>query len=141
MDTFSEEKRALVMSRIRGKDTKPEMLLRSELFKKGLRYRVHVKKLSGKPDIVFTKYKLVIFVHGCFWHLHPSCREGRLPKTKLDYWAPKLLRNVERDTAHVQELTKAGWTVLTFWECEIESSLKNAVKHIIRQLNKRGYRK
>jgi DNA mismatch endonuclease, patch repair protein len=136
MDTISKEKRALVMSRIGSKNTKPEILLRSELFKKGLRYRVHVKKLPGRPDIVFTKYKLAIFIHGCFWHLHQDCREGRLPKTNLDYWKPKLLKNVQRDKDHEQELKNMGWAVIAFWECEIETDIHEVIRCLLEHLIK-----
>jgi len=118
------------MSRIRSKNTKPEMILRSALFRRGFRYRLHDKKLAGKPDLVFRKYKTVIFVHGCFWHLHKNCRDGRLPKSKLEYWKPKLTKNVERDVLHSVELKGQGWTVLTIWECEILKRLDAIVSMI-----------
>lgn len=111
------------MSRVRSKDTKPELALRKELFSRGFRYRLHAKGLPGKPDIVFKKYKAVVFVHGCFWHLHSECRDGRIPKSKLDYWKPKLERNKERDVINKQTLTSNGWLVIVVWECEINKEL------------------
>ena len=135
MDKFSKKKRTEVMSNIRSKNTKPEILLRKELFKRGFRYRIHDKKLPGKPDIVLKKYKIAIFVHGCFWHLHSGCREGRLPSTRREYWEPKLLGNVLRDKLHVSNLEKLGWTVLTFWECEIDKSLDEIITKISKHLN------
>jgi DNA mismatch endonuclease (patch repair protein) len=130
MDKFSKEKRAKVMSKIRSKNTKPEVILRKELHRQGFRYRLHVKKLPGKPDIVFNKHKVAIFVHGCFWHLHSNCREGRIPNTRREYWEPKLQGNVSRDKLHVSNLKKLGWTVLTIWECEIEKSLDSIITKI-----------
>ena len=92
------------MSKIRSKNTKLEMILRSALHHRGLRYRIHVKSLPGKPDIVFSKYKTVIFVHGCFWHLHKECSEGRNPDSNYKYWEKKLLRNVERDKENIKKM-------------------------------------
>ena len=121
------EERSFTMSKIRSKNTKPEVLLRSALFKQGFRYRLHSKKLPGKPDIVLAKYKTVIFVHGCFWHLHKECRDGRMPKSNLEYWVPKLNNNVERDAAHQSALSELGWKVIVVWECEILKDLKQVV--------------
>jgi DNA mismatch endonuclease (patch repair protein) len=118
------------MSRIRSKDTKPELILRSALFHIGFRYRLHDKKLPGKPDLVFKKFKTVIFVHGCFWHLHENCRDGRLPKSKLDYWEPKLKKNVERDIIHEENLKSLGWKVVVVWECEILKNLDFTIQKI-----------
>ena len=108
------------MSRIRSKNTKPEQITRKILTAMGYRYRLHVKTLPGKPDIVIRKYDAVIFIHGCFWHLHNDCRDGTIPKTRKEYWQTKLLRNKERDVQHIRELKKKGWKVLRLWECEIE---------------------
>jgi len=130
VDIVSKEKRSYIMSRIRSKNTKPELLLRSALFKSGLRYRLHTKNLPGKPDMVFAQYKTVIFVHGCFWHIHKKCRDGRFPKSKLEYWKPKLKRNAKRDLTHEKELIAAGWDVLVIWECEINSNLSAVTKKI-----------
>lgn len=106
------------MSRIRSVDTAPEMLVRRLLHRLGYRFRLHRKNLPGKPDIVFVSRKKAIFVHGCFWHQHPDCREGRLPGSREEYWRPKLLRNVERDRQHQEQLHALGWDSLIIWECE-----------------------
>ena len=120
MDIWSKEKRSMVMSHILSKNTKPEQRVRKMLTHLGFRYRLHVKNLPGKPDIVLRRYNTVIFVHGCFWHLHKGCRDGTIPKTRKEYWQTKLLRNKERDIKHIRELRKQGWKVLRIWECEIE---------------------
>lgn len=120
MDIWSKKKRSQVMSRISGKNTRPEQNARKILTEMGYHYRLNVKSLPGKPDIVLRKYNAVVFVHGCFWHLHKGCRDGTLPKTRKEYWQPKLLRNKERDAQHMRELRKQGWHVLRLWECEIE---------------------
>ena len=130
MDVWSKEKRSEVMSKIRSKDTKPEILVRKMLFARGYRYRLHVKNLPGKPDIVMPKYKAAIFVHGCFWHLHSGCREGTIPKTRTDYWKDKLLGNRQRDKKHMRELRKLGWRVLRLWECEVEKNPDKIMKII-----------
>ncbi len=123
MDIWSKDKRSYVMSRIRSRDTSLEKRVRSLIFKMGYRFRLHDKKLPGKPDIVFRKYKKIIFVHGCFWHLHKGCRDGTVPKTNSAKWKAKLERNVERDRLHTKELRKMGWKVLVLWECEVEKKL------------------
>jgi DNA mismatch endonuclease (patch repair protein) len=106
------------MRRITGKNTMPELIVRRLLFQHGFRYRLHRAELPGKPDIVFVSRRKVIFVHGCFWHAH-SCRVAHKPRTNEGYWAPKLLRNQERDARHLLALKAAGWEVLTIWECEL----------------------
>lgn len=113
------------MSRIRSKDTNPEKKVRSMLHQMGYRFRIHVKKLPGQPDIVLPKYKKVIFVHGCFWHLHKGCRDGTIPKTQHEKWKVKLERNIKRDKLHINNLKKLGWKVLILWECEIEKQIKD----------------
>jgi DNA mismatch endonuclease (patch repair protein) len=110
--------RSEVMSRVKGRDTKPEMRLRRALHAAGLRYRLQAKEVPGRPDIVFRPAKLAIFVHGCFWHRHPGCEHARTPKSRIDFWEQKLGGNVERDARQVAELQAAGWTVMTLWECE-----------------------
>jgi DNA mismatch endonuclease (patch repair protein) len=110
--------RSVMMSRIRSKDTKPEMLVRKALHRLGFRFRLHVRDLPGRPDIVVPKYKTIIQVKGCFWHGH-SCRDGRLPKTNREYWVPKLLRNKERDISNERKLRRIGWSVRNLWECRI----------------------
>lgn len=119
-DSVSPEKRAANMAVIRSKDTKPEMRVRRLVHSLGYRYRLHKKDLPGKPDLVFSPRRKVIFVHGCFWHQHdnPACLDGRMPKSRLDYWQPKLQRNVARDATNNEALRNAGWGILVIWECE-----------------------
>ena len=123
MDKLSPERRSANMARIRSKNMKPERSVRSMLHRLGYRFRTHQKDLPGKPDIVFSRKRSVIFVHGCFWHQHkdPSCRDGRLPRSNTGYWLPKLQRNVDRDAEHVQRLKDAGWKVEIVWECEVKA--------------------
>jgi DNA mismatch endonuclease (patch repair protein) len=120
-DILSPERRSKNMSRISSKNTKPELIVRSLVHSLGFRYRLHVKSLPGKPDLVFRQRKKVIFVHGCFWHQHASCREGRVPCSRQEYWQSKLTKNVERDTAHTAQLAAAGWKTLIVWECEMKN--------------------
>ncbi len=124
-DIWSKEKRSAVMSKIRSKNTKPEITLRSFLHGRGFRFRIHRKDLPGKPDIVLSKYKAALFVHGCFWHYHADCREGRVPDTNSKFWQDKLSKNIARDLTHQQKLTDLGWRVIVIWECELEAALKN----------------
>ena len=124
MDIVSEEQRSYNMSRIRSKDTKPELMVRSILHRLGYRFTVNGprnKTLPGKPDIVLPKYKTVIFVHGCFWHLHKNCKYANLPKTRKEWWKAKLEGNVERDEQNQRKIRGLGWRVLVVWECEIKS--------------------
>lgn len=132
MDIWSKEKRSQVMSRILSSNTVPEQRVRKMLSFLGYRFRLHVKTMPGKPDVVLRKYNAVIFVHGCFWHLHPNCRDGTIPKTRVEYWQTKLLRNKQRDSQRIRELRRQGWRVLRLWECEIE---KNPEK-ILNELGK-----
>lgn len=120
-DTMSMDERSRRMSRIRNKDTKPEMFVRRLIHRMGYRYRLHGKKLPGKPDLVFASRRKVIFVHGCYWHRHddPSCKLARLPKSRLDFWGPKLKGNRERDKRNQMELNALGWEVLVIWECQL----------------------
>jgi DNA mismatch endonuclease (patch repair protein) len=108
------------MRRIRSKDTTPELTVRKLVWGLGYRYRLHVRELPGCPDLVLRRLKKAIFVHGCFWHQHRHCREGRPPGSRTSYWLPKLQRNVARDVAARRALTRLGWAYLTLWECEIE---------------------
>lgn len=119
MDIVEPAKRSLMMSGIRGKNTKPEMVVRRFLHAQGYRYRLHRKDLPGKPDIVLSKLKVCVFVHGCFWHRHPGCRYAVLPKTRAAFWEAKLNANVDRDQASIRALQKAGWNVFVIWECEL----------------------
>ena len=124
-DVHSAAIRSYNMSQIKGKNTKPEMLVRQFLHAQGLRYRLHDKKLPGKPDLVLLKYKTVVFVHGCFWHKHEGCRYFVVPKTRTDFWLTKIGKNVTNDERQQAELTAAGWKVLTIWECELKPAVRN----------------
>ena len=133
MDFLDPEARSHRMSLIRARDTKPEMIVRSYLHRRGLRYRLHDRKLPGKPDLVFPARGVVVFVHGCFWHGH-GCRRGRLPQSRTDYWWPKIARNQERDRRNAGKLRRLGWSVLTIWECRInEARLEQLYKAIVRR--------
>ncbi|MDZ7640959.1 MAG: very short patch repair endonuclease [Desulfurivibrio sp.] len=121
MDTLSKERRSWNMSRIKGKDTKPELIVRSLLHSMGYRYRLHQKSLPGKPDMVFKKYRAVIFVHGCFWHRHKGCKFAYKPKSKQEFWQRKFLENEARDKKNRFKLEKLDWKVLVIWECEVEN--------------------
>lgn len=120
-DRISKEHRSWNMSRIRGKDTKPEVLLRSLLHRRGFRFRLHAPGLPGKPDIVLPKYRTVIFVHGCFWHRHEGCPNASMPKTRTGFWTEKFRKTVERDREKQAQLESDGWRVLTVWECELKN--------------------
>src|SRR6478609_6430348 len=117
-DVFSRAKRSWVMSRIRCKNTNPELVVRSFLHRRGFRFRLHVNDLPGKPDIVLPKYRIAIFVHGCFWHHHARCRNATFPTTRSIFWRSKILGNKRRDAKAVRQLRSLGWDVLTVWECE-----------------------
>ncbi|WP_076913170.1 very short patch repair endonuclease [Burkholderia pseudomallei] len=116
------------MRRIRSKDTAPEMAVRRLVHAMGYRYRLHREDIPGKPDLVFLGRRKVIFIHGCFWHQHSGCREGRPPKSNTDYWVPKLRRNQERDRVALAQLTASGWEALVIWECETKDSSALATK-------------
>jgi DNA mismatch endonuclease (patch repair protein) len=131
-DVHSPAVRSFNMSRIRGKDTKPEMLVRKFLFSQGFRYRLHDKKLPGKPDIVLPRYLTVIFVHGCFWHGHDGCRYFVVPKTRTEWWMNKISNNRANDKKSVSKLQEAGWKVIELWECELK---KNSVENTLAGLS------
>jgi DNA mismatch endonuclease (patch repair protein) len=118
MDRLTQRQRSLLMSRIRSKDTEPELLVRGLLYRMGYRYRLHVRRLPGTPDIVFQRRGKVVFVHGCFWHQHPNCSDAFMPSSRTEYWIPKLERNVQRDEENRQKLEELGWQALVIWECE-----------------------
>jgi DNA mismatch endonuclease (patch repair protein) len=121
-DVFTKAERSVVMSRIRGKDTRPERAVRSMLHGMGYRFRLHGTNLPGRPDIVLRRYQAVIFVHGCFWHRHKGCRFAYTPKSRKEFWLKKLNSNVTRDCYVKMELRKLGWHVFTVWECELRHS-------------------
>jgi DNA mismatch endonuclease (patch repair protein) len=121
-DVVDKETRSRMMAGIRGKDTQPERVLRSALHRRGLRYRLHFRGLPGRPDIVFPKFRAVIFVHGCFWHRHEGCRYATTPASNAAFWKTKFDSNVSRDQRNIEALLKAGWRVAIVWECELRSS-------------------
>lgn len=118
LDRVTKEKRSEIMSKVRGKNTSPEIVVRKLLFSLGYRYRIHYRKLPGCPDIAFPGRKKALFVHGCFWHQH-GCKKSNLPKTRQEYWTPKLLKNRERDVKNQAALKKIGWDFMVVWQCEI----------------------
>ncbi|MGF6128577.1 DNA mismatch endonuclease (patch repair protein) [Pseudomonas frederiksbergensis] len=120
MDIVDQATRSKMMSGIRGKNTRPEMMVRKFLHAKGYRFRLHRKDLPGKPDIVLPKLMTCIFVHGCFWHRHPGCQYSTSPSTRIEFWSEKFHKNVERDARHQDELESKGWIVLVIWECQLK---------------------
>ncbi|MDH4609722.1 DNA mismatch endonuclease Vsr [Pseudomonas sp. BN102] len=141
-DFLSPAERSDRMSRIRGKDTQPELALRKVLHGLGLRYRLHGAGLPGKPDLVFPRYKAVVFVHGCFWHRHSGCKIATTPKSNTPFWLEKFEKNVTRDAQAAADLQVLGWTVLVVWECELASAKKaqatgKRLHEVIRQLDQR----
>jgi DNA mismatch endonuclease (patch repair protein) len=136
-DVFDAAKRSEVMSRIRSINTQPELALRRALHAAGFRYRLHVRELPGKPDIVLARYDAVIQVRGCFWHLH-TCKLARVPKSRLEYWVPKLANNKRRDAKNDRILRKLGWHVITVWECQLKTShgLERQVRRIVKLLDR-----
>jgi len=119
-DTLTAKERSQRMALVQGANTKPELLVRRLIHGMGYRYRLHAKELPGRPDIVFRKRRKAIFVNGCFWHRHQNCRLARLPKTRSDFWLPKLDGNRQRDAKNIAALKAAGWMVLVIWECELD---------------------
>ena len=130
-DVLTPKQRSYNMSRIHGKDTKPEELVRKYLFSQGFRYKKNDARLPGKPDIVLPKYKTVIFVNGCFWHMHEGCKYFVWPKNNAQFWREKILSNVERDKRNFEQLRSMGWRVLVVWECEIKKATQETVLHSI----------
>lgn len=132
-DVLSPEQRRRCMSAIKSADTKPELIVRRYLFSRGLRYRLHSKKLPGTPDLVFPKYRSVVFIHGCFWHAHEECGMFRFPKSNEVFWRTKIEHNVKRDVAVAAALLRLGWRVLVIWECTLK---KNTRKKTLENLYK-----
>lgn len=134
-DNHSREERSFNMSRIRSKDTNPELVVRRFLFSNGFRYRLHKKELPGKPDIVLGKYKVAIFIHGCFWHHHDHCKYAILPKSNTEYWIPKIEKNRLRDAANISSLKRLGWKILVIWECELKpKTVERALDQLLKYL-------
>jgi len=124
------------MSRIRAKNTKPELYTRSMLHKMGYRFRIHVEDLPGKPDIVFPKYHTAVFVNGCFWHGHKNCKDFAPPKTKTEWWLNKISGNIKNDTENTKQLKKQGWQVVVIWECKLRpENRENTIQNLTHKLN------
>lgn len=121
-DKVSKEKRSWMMSRIKGKDTKVEVLVRSYLFSKGYRFRKNDKRYPGKPDVVLPKYKTVLFINGCYWHRHPGCKYAQTPTSNVEFWQEKFKKNVANDKRNIKRLEESGWNVITLWECELKKN-------------------
>jgi DNA mismatch endonuclease (patch repair protein) len=128
VDSLSPTERSKVMARVRSKNSRPELFVRRLVFALGYRYRLHAKDLPGHPDVVFRKLRKVIFVHGCFWHRHAGCALARFPKSRLDFWVPKLEGNKKRDKRNEGALRRHGWKVLTIWECQLKSLARLSVR-------------
>ncbi|MCF6151844.1 DNA mismatch endonuclease of very short patch repair [Candidatus Kuenenia stuttgartiensis] len=136
-DVHNKKTRSYNMSKIRGKDTKPEIIVRKFLFGNGFRYKLHDKMLPGKPDLVFPKYKTVVFIHGCFWHGHDGCKYFVVPKTRRKWWLEKINRNKQLDTENSGKLKKLGWKILTVFECKLKpGNMENTLNRLATRLTK-----
>lgn len=134
-DVHDKITRSYNMSQIKGKDTKPEMMVRKYIFSKGFRYRLHDKRLPGKPDIVLPKMKVAVFIHGCFWHGHTNCRYFVLPKTRTEWWLKKIERNKQLDSENLLKLKDAAWKVFTIFECKLKPNLRaKTLENLVKKL-------
>ncbi len=135
-DIFSKAKRREIMSKISGKETKPEIKVRKYLFAKGFRYRKNDKRFTGKPDIILAKYKTAIFIHGCFWHHHKNCLKSALPQTNHEFWGKKIQANTERDKVNQVNLSNLGWNVIVIWQCQIKNQalFENTMEKLINRI-------
>ena len=131
MDVFTKKKRSWIMSRVAGRNTQPEIIVRKRIHRMGYRFRLYEKKLPGNPDIVLPRHKKVIFVHGCFWHQHKNCGRSKRPSTNKEFWDKKLDRTIERDRKNKRLLKELGWCVLTVWQCQTHD-----IKSLDQQLSK-----
>ena len=131
MDVHNPEQRSYNMSRIRSKNTKPEVLLRKALWNNGIRYSLHSKKLPGSPDIVITKHRIAVFVHGCFWHRHQGCKYTTTPETRKEFWEAKFSENIARDKRNYKALIEMKWKVLIVWECEVKNEFEKTINKVI----------
>ncbi len=129
MDHVSKEVRSRMMARVKGRDTKPERIVRSELFRAGFRFRLHRRELPGCPDIVLRRYRTTILVHGCFWHGH-DCRRGNLPTSNAAFWQKKIEQNIVRDRENEEKLRASGWLVITIWECALSEGMESALEQL-----------
>lgn len=137
MDVFDAEKRSWIMSRVKNKNTKPELMVRSIIYHLGYRFRLHRSDLPGKPDIVLSGCRKVIFVHGCFWHGHEECKRSARPSTNISFWEEKLNKNIEHDKQHLKQLRENGWDALVVWQCELKD-VDRLIEKLQRFLNKKG---
>lgn len=138
-DVHNKETRSYNMSRIKSKNTKPEIIVRKYLFGEGFRYRLHEKKLPGNPDIILPKYNTAIFVHGCFWHGHDGCKYFVIPKTRTEWWLDKINRNKQQDSENIKKLRASGWNVIPIFECELKKhKIKDTLSSIKMQIKKNG---
>ncbi len=135
MDNLTPERRSANMRNIRSRDTRPEMIVRRLVHGLGYRYRLHVATLPGKPDIVLSRLQAIIDVRGCFWHQHPGCIDAHIPKSRVEYWRPKLNRNEDRDQENTRIIRKLGWRILVVWECEVKN-LPKLSKRILKFLSR-----
>jgi len=133
-DTVSKEKRHEVMSKIRSKDTKIEIKVRHWLYHHGIRYRKNCKDIVGNPDIAIQKYKIAIFVHGCFWHGHEDCKIQHIPKSNVDFWENKIRKNIARDKENIEKLHILGWNVFMIWECQINSNFEFLMENLLKEI-------
>jgi len=138
-DVHDPQVRSYNMSRIRNKNTKPEITVRKFLYQSGFRYRLHDSKLPGKPDIVLKKYNTIIFIHGCFWHGHEGCKYFVIPKTKTQWWLDKISRNIKKDAENFEKLAENNWNIITIWECELrKGKLENTLNDLVIKI--KGFR-
>jgi DNA mismatch endonuclease, patch repair protein len=136
VDVHKSQTRSYNMSRIKGKNTKPEMQVRRFLHARGFRYRLHDKKLPGKPDIVLTKYKTVVLINGCFWHGHINCKYYEVPKTRTDWWLNKINNTIINDQKTTLSLAKNGWKIIVIWECQLkQDKIQKTLKQLLERMN------
>ena len=129
-DILSKRKRSAMMSKIRSENTKPEWILRCGLHRLGFRYRLRKSDLVGRPDLVFPKFRAAVFVHGCYWHRHPGCKDASMPKSNVDFWAKKFAENVERDRRTERQLVERGWRIMVVWECELNRNTLQTIQKV-----------
>lgn len=133
-DVFDKKKRSEIMSKVKSRDTKIEIKVRHNLYNKGIRYRINCKDLLGKPDIAIKKYKVAIFINGCFWHGHENCKNSTLPKTNFEYWDKKIKNNIIRDKNNINNLKKNGWHVFVLWECDLNANLDFIIENLYKEI-------